>query len=581
MKKLLLVFAIIVMLVIICQLNLFSQNLLPAKWKFKTGDNQEWANLAFNDKSWAEISPNEFWESQGYPGYDGFAWYRATVIIPSTLKKDAEKYGGLSLQLGKIDDADYTYLNGEFLAKTGDLPPNYLAGYDVPRKYLIPESKILWDKPNIIAVRVYDGGGGGGIYSEPVALGVNGLSDLIQIETSFKEADHIFTGQKEIAIPLKVKNDFNEKCSGKLTVSIVNDFKKEITNQSQDLKIGKQSSKQISYLLKDIEPGFYRSVAKFEGTGFTTVYSFSFGVDPEKIVSPPDRQADFQNYWDHARRELAAVEPQFKVTKADSLCTTTKNIYLVEMRSLGNILVRGWYAVPVKPGKYPAILHVQGYSSVMGPGNTNDGDDFVSFALNIRGHGNSRDDINPGFPGYLQYFVDDKELYVYRGAYMDCIRAMDFMFSRPEVDTTRVVVEGGSQGGALTFATAALDNKRVKLCVPQVPFLSDFPDYFKVAKWPGNEFVTFVEKNPKISWEKVYNTLSYIDIKNLAGWIKAPMLMAVGLVDETCPPHINFAAYNQATSKKEYKVYPFAGHGLPGENDKFKMEWIRMNLGMK
>ncbi|HEX7410519.1 MAG TPA: acetylxylan esterase, partial [Bacteroidales bacterium] len=209
------------------------------------------------------------------------------------------------------------------------------------------------------------------------------------------------------------------------------------------------------------------------------------------------------------------------------------------------------------------------------------GDDLIGFGLNIRGHGNSKDDINPGFPGYLQYFLNDKELYIYRGAYMDCVRGVDFLFSRPEVDTSRVAVEGASQGGALTFATAALNNTRIKACAPQVPFLSDFKDYFQVATWPANEFTNYVEVEKKQTWDQLYNTLSYFDIKNLASWIKAPMLMGAGLVDNVCPPHINFAAYNQVKTEKTYIVYPLSGHGLPEDFYIQKMAWIRSEMGMK
>jgi len=177
--------------------------------------------------------------------------------------------------------------------------------------------------------------------------------------------------------------------------------------------------------------------------------------------------------------------------------------------------------------------------------------------------------------------LNDEELYICRWTHMDCVRGIDFLFSRPEVDTTRVAVEGASQGGALTFATAALNNTRIKVCVPQVPFLSDFEHYFRVASWPGNEFINYVEKEKKMTWEQVYNTLSYIDIKNLAGWIKAPMLMGAGLVDDVCPPHINFAAYNQVKSGKHYIVYPLSGHGLPEDFHFRKMDWIRSHFGLK
>jgi len=163
---------------------------------------------------------------------------------------------------------------------------------------------------------------------------------------------------------------------------------------------------------------------------------------------------------------------------------------------------------------------------------------------------------------------------------MDCVRGIDFLFSRPEVDTLRVAVEGGSQGGALTFATAALDNRRIMACVPQIPFLSDFPDYFRIAAWPANEFLEFIETEKKMPREKVYEVLSYFDIKNLAGRINAPLLMGVGLIDDVCPPHINFAAYNQVKSEKRYIVYPFAGHGLPEDFYIKRMAFFREKFGL-
>jgi cephalosporin-C deacetylase-like acetyl esterase len=308
---------------------------------------------------------------------------------------------------------------------------------------------------------------------------------------------------------------------------------------------------------------------------------FNFGYQPEKIVSPADPQPDFAEFWQRAKAELKTVDPQYKMIRIDSLCTDKHDIYLIEMRSLGNVLIRGWYQVPVKPGRYPAILQVQGYGSTIIPSYVNYGEDIIGFGLNIRGHGNSKDDVNPGFPGYLLYHLEDKEKYIYRGAYMDCVRAVDFLCSRPEVDVSRIAVEGASQGGALTFATAALNNDRIAVCAPQVPFLSDFRDYFRVAAWPANEFKNYVETEKKLTWDQVYYTLSYFDIKNLAPMIRAPLLMGVGLMDDVCPPHINFAAYNNVTCEKKYIVYPQAGHGLPQDFYYAKMEWIKDKFGMK
>jgi cephalosporin-C deacetylase len=558
----------------------FSQNILPGSWKFKTGDNPEWASPAFNDSGWGTITPGIVWEQQGFPAYDGYAWYRATFTIPSKFKKDAETYGGLSLQLGKIDDVDFTYFNGDLIGKTGQLPPDFITKWDESRVYSIPASKVNWDKPNTLAVRVYDGTGNGGIYSDPIQLSVLGLVDKISIEPVFVQADRIFKGTDAVNLQVNVKNDLAKTIKGKIQLRIVSDFNTEILTQEMDITLKSKKTVLVSFGGGGIEPGFYKAYVTFSSDMVTKKTSFMFGYDPEKIVSPLNPQPDFANYWSRAKKELAAVAPQYKVTKIDTLCTTKRNIYLVEMRSLGNILIRGWYSVPTVPGKYPAIMQVQGYSSTIIPEYVNYGDDIIGFGLNIRGHGNSKDDVNPGFPGYLTYFLNDKELYIYRGAYMDCVRGVDFLFSRPEVDTTRVAVEGASQGGALTFATAALNNTRIKACAPQVPFLSDFKDYFQVATWPANEFVTYVEVEKKQTWDQVYSTLSYIDIKNLAPWIKAPMLMGAGLVDNVCPPHINFAAYNQVTTEKAYIVYPLSGHGLPQDFYNKKMKWIRTQFGL-
>jgi cephalosporin-C deacetylase len=517
----------------------------------------------------------------GATRFSRIRWYRATFTISSKFRKDAENYGGLSLQLGKIDDADFTYFNGELVGKTGDLPPDYVTKYDELRVYAIPVSKVHWDQLNTIAVRVFDFTGNGGIYGDPVQLLVPGIADKISIEPVFEQADRIFKDTAPVYIQVNVKNQLSESIKGKLELRLVSDFNEEIVTQEMDIKLKSKKSVLVSFSGAGVVPGFYKAYLTLNTDRVTKKTSFMFGYEPEKIVSPVNPQPDFANYWSRAKKELAAVDPQFKITKIDTLCTSRRNIYLVEMRSLANILIRGWYSVPTAPGKYPAVMQVQGYSSTIIPEYVDYGDDLIGFGLNIRGHGNSKDDVNPGFPGYLEYFLNDKELYIYRGAYMDCVRGVDFLFSRPEVDTTRVAVEGASQGGALTFATAGLNNSRIKACAPQVPFLSDFKDYFRVASWPANEFVNYVEVEKKQTWDQVYNTLSYIDIKNLAPWIKAPMLMGAGLVDNVCPPHINFAAYNQVTTEKSYIVYPLSGHNLPQDFYLKKMEWIRSQFGLK
>lgn len=558
-----------------------AQNLLKYEWKFKTGDEAVWAAPGFDDSAWETIQAGLDWESQGYSTYDGYAWYRQKVTIPSSLKKQAEEMGGLVLYLGKIDDVDVTYLNGQLLGQTGEMPPEYVTEYSVTRAYNIKVDQVRWDQENTIAVRVFDGGGGGGIVQGPVSLSVIGVDELVTIEALMDREDHLFLDEGSVNMTVLVHNELKGSLQGEMILEAQSDFGEEVIKVSYPVKVRSGKSLKIPVEMGALDPGFYNVSLILKSDLDNKRFDFAIGVRPEEIRSPLDRPDDFDDYWKRARRELDAVAPQFKLTRQEDYCTETREVYLLEMRSLGNILVRGWYMRPVKDGVYPAMLHVQGYSSNKVPGNLYQGDDMVSLALNVRGHGNSCDHVDPGFPGYILYNVDDKETYIYRGAYMDCIRAVDFLYSRAEVDTSRVAVEGGSQGGALSFATAALDNERIDLCVPHVPFLSDFRDYFKVASWPAGEFFTYFKEHPEIPEDDIYKTLSYIDIKNLAPWIKAPVFMSIGLVDKTCPPHINFAAYNQLSVPREYLVYPNSGHGLPGVYNDVMMEYIRKQFKME
>jgi len=555
-----------------------AQNLLSPNWKFQTGDQASFFNLDYDESKWVDIEVGKLWESQGHD-YDGYAWYRLEVKIPKKLKKEAKVNGGLNLFLGKIDDADETFWNGKLIGATGKMPPNHEGAYATPRIYKIPFEAINFGETHLLAVRVYDNGGGGGIYGNEFHLGLPRMKDLVLIAWADKNSNQIFNDGNGLELAFELENKSKNKLSGELNIDIKNSFQKNIGSQNLPVSIKNFGKAKVSFQELNLAPGFYPSTLSFKSATEELKKEIVLGVDPTKIISPPDRPDNFVDYWRRAKKELAAVEPQFKLTKLEEHSKEKVNVYLLEMRSLGNVLVRGFYSRPKVDGIYPALLNVQGYSTSRTANDVYKGDDMVSLVLNIRGHGNSQDNIQ-GFPGYILNQIEDPEMYIYRGAYMDCIRAIDFLFEQKEVDQTRVAVAGGSQGGALSIATAALDNERIMACAPDVPFLSDFKDYFVIAPWPGGEVFNYIKDHPDFSEEAMYKTLSYIDIKNLAQDIKAPVFMGIGILDMVCPPHINFAAYNQVTTKKSYVAYPNAGHGLPAEHYAVKMQWLKKQFGM-
>ncbi len=139
-------------------------------WKFKTGDSEKWLDPSLDDSKWRTLFAPALWETQGYPEYDGMAWYRLHVRIPAEL---ADK--PLVMLLGKIDDFDETYVNGILIGRTGSMridPRRNMPRdeYQRLRAYTVPAGVLRPGQDNVVAVRVYDGRIGGGIYEGPLGI---------------------------------------------------------------------------------------------------------------------------------------------------------------------------------------------------------------------------------------------------------------------------------------------------------------------------------------------------------------------------------------------------------------------------
>ena len=113
------------------------------------------------------------WNSEGFSRYSGYAWYRTTFEIQFTANEP------LFVELGRIDDSDEVYVNGKLIGSTGGMPPKYFTAYNVSRIYMLPTEYLNKDKPNVIAVRVFDEGGEGGILGKNV--GIYSYSDYYNV----------------------------------------------------------------------------------------------------------------------------------------------------------------------------------------------------------------------------------------------------------------------------------------------------------------------------------------------------------------------------------------------------------------
>ena len=346
----------------------------------------------------------------------------------------------------------------------------------------------------------------------------------------------------------------------------------------------------FSYLPK--KAGFYKVKVDVESQGKKIkTHLLTAGYSIDKIQVAKTEKFDFDTFWQKTFKELAQVSPQFKLTPRPSLSTAKYETYTLEMKSLDNVTIRGIYRTPKGKKNVPVILQIPS----LGGGFTNPQSleeqplygiplDFAVLSLNIRGHGNSRDQVNMGknIFAYITHNLYDKQKYVYRGAVADIIRGLDFLSQQSEIDKGKIAIEGASQGGGLSLIVAALDN-RVKLCAADVPFLCDMEGLTTQTDWVKNEIDKYIKKNKWLSYYQALQNLSYFDTKNFAHLIKIPVLMSTGLQDKTCPPATNFATFNKIKSSfKQYCVYPYGKHGGGGkEHRKLKFDWIRNWFGMQ
>ena len=318
-------------------------------------------------------------------------------------------------------------------------------------------------------------------------------------------------------------------------------------------------------------PGFYRVKCSFrlENENKPISESRIIGYQPEKIETTQTRQDDFDQFWKETLQQLTEVEPEFKLTPKPELSTDTHNVFEVSMRSLGDVRVKGWYERPKADGPHPALLRVPGYTQAMWPSGTSDA--IAVFSFNIRGHGNSQQDISGAPADYWIRGLDDKHGYFYQGAYADCVRAVDFLVSRKEIDATRLAVTGNSQGGGLSLATAGLD-PRICLCAPNIPFLCNWTRYFKTSSWP--EMENWIQAQSHRSWDSTLCTMSYFDALNFSDKICCPIFLGMGLQDDVCPPVTIFAVYNNILGEKEFRIYPEAGHWVDAPHSQEQREWL-------
>ena len=407
------------------------------------------------------------------------------------------------------------------------------------------------------------------------------------------ENNWIFDSKPTITV--HVENPNAVAVNADIIVMITTDLKKSVTNIQQTVSVPAKAALDVSITTPDdLAPGFYRANCIVNNKG---ARAFNFGISPEKIVSAPDKQPDFDDYWAAAKEQLDAIDMNAQLTELPTKSTDKRKIYLVELQSVPDspdgdpVIVRGYYAEPQDGQKHPVILHFYGYDSQNAtswppcPGGNDS--EYAEFFFSIRGQmlnnraaanrvPDGKGDFVNIYGDWFAYNFGVKDGYYYRGAFMDCVQAVRFMATRETSDMTQLFAEGSSQGGALSYATAALSDYPFTAIAPCVAFLGDFPDYFNIVGWPAE---TAKANKGSMTDEEMYAFLSYFDTKNLATRISCAVIACSGLQDGTCPPHTNLAPYNNLqTEDKVIYYYPEMGHEIPADWNKKIMNFFKERM---
>lgn len=365
--------------------------------------------------------------------------------------------------------------------------------------------------------------------------------------------ESIFRNDDKVGYDVRLKNNTGEKIRGSMRVEVRNYKGEQTFNQELGFTIDAKRGFATDLKLENDRtvPGFYQLSIIVSANRYVDTLHFGYGVDPEKIYSNVNRPADFDQFWDDARRDLINIDPKFRVTRRGDQSTREVDVFMVEFQSIDMQTIRGWLSVPKERGRFKVLYELPGYLEEMRPDSLRK--DMAVFRLNVRGHGNSRDNTNADYNTFNVIGLNDKNRYIYRGVYMDALRGLDFIYRHEhlKLDTRKVVVKGEGQGAVLAAVVASMDS-RPQGCILERPVYVDMRTLFmmaetqKIQPWPVRNFQSYIA-NPRnrLNKEGLFRVWDYFDPVNFAPNIRCRVLFGHNLKNTVCPPQAAIALYNQ------------------------------------
>jgi len=292
------------------------------------------------------------------------------------------------------------------------------------------------------------------------------------------------------------------------------------------------------------------------------------------------RPAGFDTYWDDALAEMKALDPQVELIPAE-FNNAVADCFHLYFNGVGGARIYAKLLRPKSaPSPHPAVLMFHGYSMNSGDWFSKLGyvaQGYTVAALDCRGQGGRSEDVG-GVPGntlqghIIRGLDGPPEKMLFRQIFLDTAQLAQIIMAMPDVDEHRVGALGGSQGGGLTLACAALE-PRIKRAAPLYPFLCDYRRIWEIdlATDAYAELQQYFRRFDPLHEREaaIFEQLGYIDVQYLSPRITAEVKLGTCLMDTVCPPSTQFAAYNKIQSPKALLIYPDFAHEVPpGHEDR-------------
>ena len=384
--------------------------------------------------------------------------------------------------------------------------------------------------------------------------------DYITIALEPNHSDWVYASNEEVLITLSVRRHY---CAMP-NIDVRCEWGKELRDAERQWTINTGKNGEVQLKLKgQKEPGFKTLMAKvtYDGKEYTNYINVAFL--PNQIEPTVPNPEDFDDFWAKAVADVRRVPLQPMMTLQPELCTAECDVYEVRFQNhKPGCYLYGMLSIPKQSAfshqpsdKMPAVIEwpgagVKPHRGIQGE-LTKHG--CVVLEMGVNGIPVNRDDDfyrdlkANGLSEYWTIYNEDRDKYYYKKIYAGTVKAADFLCTLDFVDTTRIAVTGGSQGGALSIIHAALD-PRVKCASAAYPALCEIAGYYygRVGGWPR------ILRDPKeVARDEKARVSAYYDVVNFARRLRCPIKMYIGYNDRTCCPTSTYAAYNVIPSAKE------------------------------